>query len=57
MNKKIISKVMSELGKRARKVHPYSKEHYIAMGKKSGEAKRQRRLSTVCTCNENEPLV
>jgi hypothetical protein len=42
MNKKeLLSKYMSELGKKARKLKPYSKDHYRRMQQLSTQAKKK----------------
>lgn len=45
-NKKIISKAMSELAKRAHKKKPRSKEFYRTMQAKSVAARKDKKLST-----------
>lgn len=45
MNKKELSKYMSKLGKKARKVHPYPKEHYQLMNKRSLESKNAKKTN------------
>lgn len=43
MNKSEIHEYFSKLGKKARKVHPYPKEHYQAMQKKGMATIRARK--------------
>lgn len=43
LEKEILSKVMSNVAKKGHKKNPRSREFYVNMGKKSGEARRKKK--------------